>query len=169
MVNLIEVIEGINFNSPVVLILSTIMAAIMASTMIFARMKSSKKPASVKKIILPPIFMSSGALMFIFPMFRVTFWEFLEAITVGIIFSFFLIKSSKFEIKDNDIYLIPSKSFVFLLFGLLAIRIVIKLIVGSQISFGQTSGMFFLLGFGMIFTWRLAMLRQYLKLKNTLK
>lgn len=158
-----------NFNSPVFLILSTIVAAIMASTMIFVRMKSSEKPASVKKIILPPLFMSTGALMFIFPMFRVSFGDVIEALTVGIIFSVFLIKFSKFEIKNNDIYLIPSKSFVFILFGLLLFRIIIKLIIGSQISFGETSGMFFLLGFGMIFTWRIAMLFKYLKLKKHLE
>ncbi len=158
-----------NLNSPLFLILSTIVAAIMASTMIFVRMKASEKPASVKKIILPPLFMSTGALMFIFPMFRVSFGDVVEALTVGVIFSVFLIKFSKFEIRDNDIYLIPSKSFVFILLGLLLLRIIIKLIIGSKISFGETSGMFFLLGFGMIFTWRIAMLYKFMKLKNILK
>lgn len=158
-----------NLNSPLFLILSTIVAAFMASTMIFVRMKASEKPASIKKIILPPLFMSTGALMFVFPMFRVSFGDVVEALTVGVIFSVFLIKFSKFEIRDNDIYLIPSKSFVFILLGLLLLRIVIKLIIGSQISFGETSGMFFLLGFGMIFTWRIAMLYKFMKLKNILE
>lgn len=158
-----------NLNSPLFLILSTMVAAIMASTMMFVRMRASEKPASIKKIILPPLFMSSGGLMFLFPMFQVSFSDVLEALTVGIIFSFFLIKFSKFEIRNEDIYLIPSKSFVFILFGLLLLRIIIKLIVGSHISFGETSGMFFLLGFGMIFTWRLAMLYKYIKLKNQLE
>ena len=157
-----------NLNSPFFLILSTIVAAIMASTMIFIRMKSSEKPASVKKIILPPLFMSTGGLMFLFPMFQLTLSEVFEALIVGVLFSFFLIKFSKFEIKNNDIYLIPSKSFVFILFGLLILRIIIKLMIGSQISFGETSGMFFLLGFGMIFTWRVAMLYKFIKIKNQL-
>ena len=158
-----------NLNSPLFLVLSTVVAAFMASTMIFVRMKSSEKPASVKKIILPPLFMSTGALMFIFPMFRVSFSDVIEALAVGIIFSVFLIKFSRFEIRKNDIYLIPSKSFVFILLGLLLLRIIIKLVIGSQISFGETSGMFFLLGFGMIFTWRIAMLYKFIKIKNTLK
>src|SRR5699024_4310871 len=149
--------------------LSTIIAAIMATSMMFVRMRASEKPASIKKIILPPLFMSSGGLMFLFPMFRLSFSEVIEALVVGIIFSFFLIKFSKFEIRQNDIYLIPSKSFVFILFGLLLIRIIIKLVIGSHISFGETSGMFFLLGFGMIFTWRLAMLYKYMKLKKELE
>lgn len=158
-----------NLNSPLFLILSTIIAAIMATSMMFVRMRASEKPASIKKIILPPLFMSSGGLMFLFPMFRLSFSEVIEALVVGILFSFFLIKFSKFEIRQNDIYLIPSKSFVFILFGLLLLRIIIKLVIGSHISFGETSGMFFLLGFGMIFTWRLAMLYKYMKLKKELE
>lgn len=151
------------------IIASTVVAAGMATTMIFVRLKASKKPASAKKIILPPIFMSTGAFMFVVPEFRVPWTQVLEALVVGVIFSFFLIKTSKFEIKKGDVYLIPSKSFVFILFGLLIIRIIIKLIIGSTISLGETSGMFFLLAFGMILTWRLAMFYKYKKLEKQLK
>ncbi|MEW9676155.1 cytochrome c biogenesis protein CcdC [Lentibacillus sp. L22] len=150
-------------------IASTLVACFMAITMIFVRLKASKKPASVKKIILPPIFMSTGACMFFIPEFRVPWVQVLEALIVGMIFSIFLIKTSKFEIKEDDIYLIPSRSFVFILFGLLAVRMVIKLIIGSTISLGETSGMFFLLAFGMIVSWRLAMLYKYKKLEQHLK
>ncbi|MGY0691656.1 CcdC family protein [Virgibacillus sp. FSP13] len=151
------------------IIASTVVAACMATLMIFVRLKAAKKPASVKKIILPPVFMSTGALMFVVPALRVPWAQVLEAFIVGMIFSIFLIKSSKFEIKEDDIYLIPSKSFVFILFGLLAVRIIIKLVIGSTISLGETSGMFFLLAFGMILTWRLAMLYKYKKLERQLK
>lgn len=107
--------------------------------------------------------------MFILPVFRVSMLQVLEAIVIGMIFSVFLIKTSKFEIKNSDIYLIPSKSFIFILFGLLFIRIIIKLMIGSTISFGETSGMFFLLAFGMIVSWRLAMLYKFKKLEKQLK
>src|SRR5699024_3285843 len=125
---------------------STVVAAVMATLMIIFRLKAARKPASVKKIILPPIFMSTGALMFLFPYFQVGMLQVLEGLAIGVLFSLVLIKTSKFEIKENDIYLIPSKSFAFILFGLLFIRILIKLIIGSKISLGETSGMFFLLG-----------------------
>ncbi|MEN1969962.1 cytochrome c biogenesis protein CcdC [Lentibacillus sp. N15] len=150
-------------------IASTLVAFFMAITMIFVRLKAAKKPASVKKIILPPIFMSTGACMFFVPEFRVAWIQVLEAVLVGVLFSIFLIKTSKFEIKENAIYLIPSKSFVFILFGLLAVRMVIKVIIGSTISLGETSGMFFLLAFGMIVSWRLAMLYKYKKLERRLR
>lgn len=148
---------------------STVIAMIMAITMIFYRLKAAKKPATVKKIILPPVFMSTGAFMFLFPTFQVSFMQVVEAIVVGMIFSLFLIKTSNFEIKDKEIHLIPSKAFAFILFGLLGVRIIAKLIINSQISLGETSGMFFLLAFGMIGTWRLAMLYKFKKIEKNLK
>lgn len=147
---------------------STIVAMFMAVTMIFYRLKVAEKPASIKKIILPPIFMSTGALMFLFPEFQIKWIQVVEAMIVGVIFSIFLIKTSRFEIRNKDIYLIPSKSFAFILFGLLGVRIIAKVIINSQISLGETSGMFFLLAFGMIVSWRLAMLYKFKKLENKL-
>lgn len=147
-------------------IASTVVFALMAITMVFVRMRASKKPATVKKIILPPIFMSTGALMFILPIFHISWLQVLEALVVGMIFSIFLIKTSRLEIIGNDIYVKPSKVFPVILIGLLVIRITIKIIIGSTISVGETTGMFFLLALGMIGTWRLAMLYQYLQLNK---
>ncbi|ASP26356.1 MULTISPECIES: CcdC family protein [Bacillus] len=151
------------------IIISSVIAAVMAISVMIVRIKSSDKPASPKKIILPPIFMSTGALMFLFPIFRVTGEEFLEAITLGVIFSIFLIKTSKFEIKNNEIYLKRSKAFVFILIGLLVIRIAMKSILSTTIDYGALSGMFWILAFGMIVPWRIAMFLSYRKLSNELK
>ncbi|RFU70374.1 cytochrome c biogenesis protein CcdC [Peribacillus saganii] len=150
------------------LYLSTGFAIFMAILVMFIRMKAAKRPVSAKKIILPPIFMSTGALMFIHPMFRVTLLEVLEALTVGILFSILLIKTSNFEIKDKHIYLKRSKAFVFILIGLLIIRVIAKLILSSSIDVGELSGMFWILAFGMIVPWRIAMYLQYKKLENEL-
>ncbi|QDP40290.1 CcdC family protein [Radiobacillus deserti] len=149
-------------------IASTVVGAAMATSMIFVRLKASKKPTNAVRIILPPLFMSTGAFMFVVPMFRVEWSQVLEAICVGVLFSILLIRSSQFQIKDNDIYLVPSKQFAFILIGLLIVRIILKLIVGHTISVGETSGMFFLLAFGMIVSWRIAMLVKYSRIKKTL-
>lgn len=153
-------------NNTLLIIGSTIVATFMAITMIFVRMKTAQKPTSAKKIILPPIFMSTGAFMFVIPTFRVHTLQVFEALIVGMIFAILLIKTTKFEKKHDDIYLVPSKAFILILFGLLTVRVIIKLIIGSTISFGETSGMFFLLAFGMILTWRIAMLYKYYRLKR---
>ncbi|MEH6943670.1 CcdC family protein [Bacillus sp. JJ722] len=143
-------------------------AVLMAIGVLFIRMKASLKPVSTKKIILPPIFMSTGALMFIFPFFRVTSLEFFEALCVGMFFSIFLIKTSTFEIRDNDIYLKRSKAFAFILIALVIIRLVGKLVLSSSIDVGELSGMFWILAFGMIVPWRIAMYIQYKKVQNTM-
>jgi len=145
-------------------IVSSIGAILMAVFAMFVRMKAAKKPASAKKILLPPLFMSTGALMYIFPEFRLSPMEILESIVVGMLFSILLIKTSKFEIKGEEIYLKRSRAFVFILIGLLVVRIVAKLILSSSIDVGELSGMFFLLAFSMILPWRIAMYRDFRKL-----
>lgn len=152
----------------VMIIVSTVFAIGMGIIVTMIRAKSAKRPASVKKILLPPLFMSTGALMFIFPFFRVTGLEFLEAIAVGILFSTVLIWTSKFEQRDGDIYLKQSKAFIFILFGLLIVRIIGKLVLSSTIDIGALSGMFWILAFGMIVPWRIAMYMQFRKVQKEL-
>ena len=145
---------------------TTGMAIVMAIGVLFIRMKATKKPTNSKKIILPPIFMSTGALMFLHPFFRVTLAETMEALLAGLLFSIFLIKTSNFEVKEQEIYLKRSKAFAYILIGLLVIRIAAKLLLSSQIEVGALSGMFWILAFGMIVPWRIAMYIKYKKLYN---
>lgn len=147
---------------------STVMAIVMGTFVMFVRMKASKKPTNEKKIIIPPIAMSTGALMFVFPEFRVHPMQILEAAAVGMLFSTILIATSKFEVKEQDIYLKRSKAFVFILVGLLLFRIVAKIVLSSSIDVGELAGMFWILAFAMLVPWRIAMLIQFKKVKKTL-
>lgn len=147
---------------------STIMAILMGTFVMFVRVRSQKKPVSVKKIIIPPIAMSTGALMFIFPEFRVAPLQILEAAVIGLLFSTVLIATSKFEAREDEIYLKRSKAFFFILMGLLVLRIILKLIFSNSLDVGELGGMFWILAFSMIVPWRIAMLVQYVKLKKQL-
>lgn len=140
----------------------------MATLVIIVRIKAAKKPATLRKIILPPIFMSTGSLMFLFPMFQVTPLQVIEAVSVGAIFSIFLIKTSQFEVRENEIYLKRSKAFIFILFGLLILRIILKSLLSATIDVGELSGMFYLLALGMIIPWRVAMFLSFKKLNDQL-
>ncbi|BCU52232.1 membrane protein CcdC involved in cytochrome C biogenesis [Staphylococcus auricularis] len=148
------------------LVFSIGMAFVMGIIVIIVRMKAQKFPVNEKKIILPPIFMSTGALMFVVPYFRLTGAEIIECIILGLIFSTVLIWSSRFEVRGAEVYMKRSKAFPIILISLLVIRTVIKLFVSKEIDPGEIAGMFFLLAFCMILPWRLAMLYQYRKLKN---
>lgn len=149
-------------------IASSIGAIGMAIFAMFIRVKAAKKPATAKKIILPPIFMSTGALMFLHPYFRVTSLEIAEALVIGMLFSILLIKTSKFEIRDSQIYLKRSKAFMYILIGLLALRVVMKSILSATIDYGELSGMFWILAFGMIVPWRIAMYLNFRRLHQQL-
>lgn len=140
----------------------------MAVFVMFVRLRSQKKPVNEKKIIIPPIAMSTGALMFIFEEFRVAPLQIVEAAAIGILFSTVLIATSKFEVRDDEIYLKRSKAFVFILVGLLILRIILKLIFSNSLDVGELGGMFFILAWAMIIPWRLAMLIQFKKLKKTM-
>lgn len=140
---------------------SSVMAVVMGIGAYFVRMRSAKQPATVKKIILPPLFMSTGALMFLFPMFRITWQELAEAAAVGMLFSVLLIKTSNFEYRNGDIYLKPSKAFPAILLSLLLLRIIGKLVLSASIEIGELGGMFFILAFAMIVPWRISMYRKF--------
>lgn len=68
------------------LVFSIVFALFMGIVVIVIRMKAQKFPVNEKKIILPPIFMSTGALMYVIPYFRLTGAEILESIILGVIF-----------------------------------------------------------------------------------
>lgn len=150
------------------LIFSIAVAFLMGAIVIVIRMKAQKFPVNLKKIILPPIFMATGALMYIVPYFRLTGMEMLESLILGVLFSTVLIWTSRFEVKGSEIFMRRSKAFPVILISLLIIRTVIKIFISSEINPGEIAGMFFLLAFCMIVPWRLAMLYKYKKLRKTL-
>lgn len=145
---------------------STALALFMGTLALIVRSKAANRPVTIKKIILPPLFMSTGALMFIFKEFRVPPLQILEAVGVGMLFSIILIKTTNFEFRNDDIFMKRSKVFVFILLGLLIIRLVGKLVLSSTIDIGEIGGMFWILAFGMIVPWRIVMLIKFNKLSK---
>lgn len=144
-------------------LISVLIGILMATSIIIVRLKAAKKPTNAAKIILPPIFMSTGFAMFFAPEMRVPFSEAAIAFIVGGLFSIFLIKTSTFEVRGQHVYLKRSKAFIFILVGLLIIRTLIKIFLEKSvtISIPETSALFFILAFGMILPWRVAMYVMY--------
>lgn len=147
-------------------IIASIGAIIMGLLVILWRNNETKTPLHLKKIIIPPIMMSTGALMFLFPYFRLDNLLILEAVVVGIVFSFALLLTTKYEVKDDELYVKASKLFPVILVGLLIIRTFMKTILSQEITPGEIGGMFFLLAFTMIVIWRTSMVLHYLQFKK---
>jgi len=150
------------------LVFSIVVAFFMGAIVIVIRMKAQKFPVNEKKIILPPFFMATGALMYVVPYFRLTGTEILESLILGVLFSTVLIWTSRFEVKGSEIYMKRSKAFPIILISLLVIRTVLKIFISNEIDPGEIAGMFFLLAFCMIVPWRLAMYYQYKKVKKSI-
>ncbi|TGQ50526.1 DUF1453 family protein, partial [Mesorhizobium sp. M4B.F.Ca.ET.211.01.1.1] len=69
------------------LVFSIVVAFLMGIGVIVVRMKAQQYPVNEKKIILPPFFMATGALMYVVPYFRLTGMEIIECIVLGVLFS----------------------------------------------------------------------------------
>lgn len=141
---------------------ATLGMLVMALLAIFIRMKASHRPVTIRKILIPPLGMSTGFLMFVVPETHVPLLWALIALLVGwFIFSYPLIRSTRFERVDEEIFATRSRSFAFILLGLLAIRLILHEVIQRYVSIPQTGGLFFLLAFGMIVRWRVYMYKHY--------
>lgn len=150
----------------IVLIVITTMAVLA----MLIRMKSIQKPTSAKKILLPPLGMSTGFVMFLYPKTHIPLsWAILAFVAGAIFLAIPLIMTSQFQIIENHIYLKPSRAFFYLLVLLLIVRLSLHTYIEQFISLYQTAGLFFMLAFGMLLPWRIAMYIQYKKFNQQLK
>jgi len=142
-------------------ILSMVVIVIFASTVIAVRLRAAKKPTSIRKIIIPPLGMTTGYLMFIFPFMRISWTYGIIAFLVGCLFSVPLILSSKMEAVDDKVYLRRSPAFILVLLALLLVRLGLHSYIEQYVTIPQTGAIFFILAFGMLLPWRVAMYLRY--------
>lgn len=149
-------------NSPYMPVAFTFGALAMAVTALFIRLKASRRPITVKRIIIPPLGMTTGFGMFIVQETHIPIlWGFIAFVCGWFLFSYPLIRTTKFESIGGEIYAERSRSFMLILVGLLAVRLLLHEVVYQYISVMQTGAVFFLLAYGMIIRWRLYMFKQY--------
>lgn len=140
-----------------------------AAGVIAWRVRETKRAVTPRSILIPPLAMSTGALMFVVPAARIPTSYALTAFLVGaLVFSVPLVRTSRLEIEGDAIVLRRSKAFLVILLGLVAIRLALRTYFEQYVSLIQTSGVFFMLAFGMILVWRLTMYRRYVALRARL-
>jgi membrane protein CcdC involved in cytochrome C biogenesis len=145
----------------------TIGATMTAFTAMVLRFRASRKPITTRKLLLPPIAMSSGFLMFLMPMLQIPLmWALVSFLLGAILFSYPLIRYSQLERSGGHIYLVRSKAFIFILLGLLVVRLGLRGLVEQYVTLPQTGAIFFIVAFGMLLPWRLTMYRQYRRLQQ---
>lgn len=146
---------------------SVVMSLLAGTALMILRVRAARRPTTLKKIIMPPIGMATGFVMFALPAMHIPWLWAISAWGTGLlIFAFPLIVTTRMERREQDIYLIRSKAFIFIMVSLLLARLTMHGMVEKYLSIAQTGALFFLLAFGMIVPWRLAMISEYVRLRN---
>lgn len=136
-----------------------------AVVMIGWRLRETTRPITVPLIIIPPLGMATGFGMFLYPPARIPLWWALVALVVGaVILAEPLSRTSRLERRGDQIVLKRSRAFLWILFGLLAIRFALRDYIGHIVSPIQTAAVLFTLAFGMIARWRASMYLEYQRL-----
>jgi membrane protein CcdC involved in cytochrome C biogenesis len=143
-------------------------AAILGALAVLAwRMHESRRPVSLRGLIIPPLGMSTGFSMFAMHAFRVPWTWGLSAFVLGAaLFAQPVIASSRLTREGNTVMMRRSPWFIVIILALAAIRLALRGYVGEFISPQQTAGLFFILAFGMIVRWRSSLLVQYQRLTS---
>ena len=138
-------------------------AALIGTLAILAwRVRESRRPVSLRSLIIPPLGMSTGFSMFAMPAFRIPWTWGLGAFALGaLVFAYPLVSSPQLTIEDGLIMMRRSRWFLVVILGLAAVRLGLREYVSSIISVQQTAGLFFVLAFGMIVRWRTTLLIEY--------
>lgn len=142
-----------------------ISSLIGAAVVLTWRMRETSKPITARKILIPPLGMSTGFGMFLYPPTRIPVsWGVAAFLFGALVLCYPLVKSSELARQGDDIMLRRSPAFLWVLVGLVAIRMLARSWVERYVSPIQTGSIFFILAFGMILPWRVLMFRQYRKL-----
>ncbi|HSQ62710.1 MAG TPA: cytochrome c biogenesis protein CcdC [Polyangiaceae bacterium] len=140
-----------------------VVGSIVGGVVILAwRVRETQTPVTAKKLLLPPLAMSSGFSMFFAPQMRVPWTWALCAFAAGaLLFAYPLIHTSRMVRQGEVILMQRSRAFLVILLGLFAVRLLARQYVEQYVSMTQTAALFFVLAFGMLLPWRLAMFASY--------
>src|SRR5215813_2732019 len=146
----------------------TIVAVVMTVFWMGFRQREAARPLSSRRILIPPLGMSTGSFMYLVPAFRPSGLRVLEAVAAGAVCGAILVATTVLERRDGAVFLRRSRAFLFVLLGLIAVRWIARLFLRQSIPFQELSGMFFLLALVMIVSWRVAMFVRYRRLRSDL-
>lgn len=109
--------------------------------------------------------MATGFSMFLVPMFRVPWsWALIAFLVGAVVLAYPLVRTSRLSVEGDAIMMRRSKAFFIVMIVLALIRLAARNYVNKVITLEQTAGLFFVLAFGMILSWRVCMLMEYRRL-----
>lgn len=147
---------------------STIIGSLVGAALVMAwRVRETQTPVTARKLLVPPLAMSTGFCMFLAPPMRVPWtWAVVAFAAGALLFSYPLIRTSRIVRTGDHILMQRSKAFLFIIAALFAIRLALRSYVERYVSMTQTAALFFVLAFGMLLPWRLTMFASYRALRR---
>lgn len=143
-------------------VLSLISSIVGATAVMFWRVQETRRPVSLRKIVIPPLGMATGFGMFLVPMFRVPWtWAAAAFLTGALLLAYPLLRTSRLVREGDAVMMQRSKAFLAIIVVLAAIRVAARGYFDAVMSVQQTAALFFILAFGMILRWRAQMLLEY--------
>ena len=152
------------FHPPLAVVVLVTLAG--AAAMLAWRVREARTPVTTRRIVAPPLGMSTGFLMFLAPAARVPWSWASAAFALGaLVFSIPLTRTSRLVRSGDVVWMQRSRAFLWILLGLVAVRTALRAYVEQVVSPLQTGALFFVLAFGMIARWRIGMLLEYRRLR----
>lgn len=131
------------------------------------RMREANSAVTARKIVVPPLAMSTGFLMFLAPQTRVPgSWAAGALLTGALVLSWPLARTSKLTRVGDEVRMVRSRAFLWILVGLVAVRLAARSYIEARVNPVQTGSIFFLLAFGMIARWRAGMYAEFRRLQT---
>jgi membrane protein CcdC involved in cytochrome C biogenesis len=148
--------------------LPLLIMSILGGVIVFSwRLSETNRPITARKILIPPLGMSTGLFMFLYPPTRIPLsWAAAALVSGTIFFTYPLVRTSRLTRDGDVIRLQRSRAFLWILLGLVAVRFAARGWVEQHVSPLQTGSIFFLVALGMIVPWRILMYREYRKLTS---
>lgn len=132
------------------------------------RIREGRTAVTTKKLLFPPIGMSTGFSMFIVPAFRVPWLWGVGAFFIGaLLLAYPLLITSSLRREGDTIMMKRSGAFFAVVVALAAIRYFARGFFDAHMTLEQTGGLFFVLAFGMIVRWRVYLYRLYRSMIST--
>lgn len=145
---------------------SAIVGSLLGAALVVAwRIRETQTPVTAKKLLIPPLGMSTGFCMFLAPQMRVPWvWAACAFAAGALFFSYPLIHTSRL-VREGDVVMMQrSRAFLIIILGLAVVRLALRQYVEQYVSIPQTAGLFFILAFGMLLPWRVVMFARYREL-----
>ena len=143
-------------------VMSLVSSIVGAIAVMIWRVRESRTAVSARKIIIPPLGMATGFMMFVVPAFRVPWnWAGIAFLCGAVGLAYPLLRTSRLVREGDRVMAQRSHAFFAVIILLAGIRVAARGYLDTVLSVQQTAALFFILAFGMILRWRAHMFLQY--------